>query len=485
MTGTGSLTELIAKGALDAYLTQNATFTWWKTRYNKHTMFAMESIKQVFQTQVAFGSEAQLTVNRMGDLIFYVYVAIELPGLEAVESDGMGMFPQYMTDSCAPCAKADQAAYMDMQYEDGMSVASDEKMRDAKNQWLKNKYGSAPTLECCEDVDDTPDNLCPELGGVWAHWTNNVGQHLVRSAKIVIGGTTIDTLHNDLLFIWEELSGRAGRRLQEMCLKRFTRAQLICDSRQKRLLYVPLPFWFCQNSGSALPLASLQFHGVQLHVDFSRLEHCIVTSGPKVKVLNVETGTPITANDLKASLEITYIYLEMAERDRFSNGTFEVLITQHQSMYQQINTPTAQLSLTFNHPVSELLFAVRRQCHERCNNWYNFSSIDNRDTIQEVELFLNNQSRFGRKPGIYFRTCQPYQHHSNIPDAFIYSFSFALHPESVEPSGSCNFSRVDHVDLKLTLADGLAREQCTVMVFARSFNILRFKEGLTGLAFAN
>lgn len=50
----------------------------------------------------------------------------------------------------------------------------------------------------------------------------------------------------------------------EMVGKRMSRSSLICDSRQRRTLYVPLPFWFTQHSGQALSLASLQFHGVQV-----------------------------------------------------------------------------------------------------------------------------------------------------------------------------------------------------------------------------
>ena len=68
---------------------------------------------------------------------------------------------------------------------------------------------------------------------------------------------------------------------------------------------------------------------------------------------------------------------------------------------------------------------------------------------------------------------------------FIYCFSFALHPEDPTPSGSCNMSRIDHVDLSLQLQEGLGKEQVTVIVFARNFNILRFREGLGGLAYAN
>jgi hypothetical protein len=68
---------------------------------------------------------------------------------------------------------------------------------------------------------------------------------------------------------------------------------------------------------------------------------------------------------------------------------------------------------------------------------------------------------------------------------FIYVFSFALHPEDVVPSGSCNMSRIDHVDLSLQLQEGLGKEQVTVIVFARNFNILRFREGLGGFCKAS
>ena len=63
------MTQLIAVGALDQYLSANATFTYWKVRYNKHTNFALESIGQPFNTAVAFGGESQITLNRNGRIM--------------------------------------------------------------------------------------------------------------------------------------------------------------------------------------------------------------------------------------------------------------------------------------------------------------------------------------------------------------------------------------------------------------------------------
>ena len=106
--GSGALTQLIAQGALDTYLTANSNFTFWRTKYHKHSAFALESIGQPFQTQVAFGSEAQITLNRSGDLIYFMYVVIDLPAITACDGDAeqcVGISPVGQFPSCgAPCA---------------------------------------------------------------------------------------------------------------------------------------------------------------------------------------------------------------------------------------------------------------------------------------------------------------------------------------------------------------------------------------------
>ena len=66
-------------------------------------------------------------------------------------------------------------------------------------------------------------------------------------------------------------------------------------------------------------------------------------------------------------------------------------------------------------------------------------------------LRLNNQPRFQEREGRYFRLVQPYQYHSLIPKSFVYCWSFALHPEDPQPSGSCNFSRIDTVELGINI----------------------------------
>lgn len=465
-TAGGALTELIALGGADRYLTMNASITYWRFRYNKYTNFALEAISQPFSSSVGFGADVQVTLNRTGDLIYYQYVIIDLPGIKAVIPNpgvcgiGSNTFPS--ANACDPC-----------------------------------NDGPPPESTCCaspassvqeEDLDyftfDSYDT-CTGLKAPWAHWVNAIGQYVVKRACLVIGGQVIDTLFNDFLFFWEELSGRPGARLTEMVGKRFTRAQLVADSQEDRRLYVPLPFFYTQTSGNALPLVSLQFHGVQIHVCFEDLARCVQVSGNNVLVVKARDCQPLSPTDLHAMIDTTYVYLDIAERDRFAVGSFEQLICQLQQYYCCTKSCQVRMQLNFNHPVIELIWGVRRLCQDRVNNHFNYSGKWGKDPVRSVHLKFNNLARFSGREGRYFRLVQPYQHHTNIPDAFVYNYCFALHPEDAQPSGSVNFSRIDNVELILELQDQLMDEEVQVVCFARNLNIFRYREGLGGLAFAN
>ena len=71
--------------------------------------------------------------------------------------------------------------------------------------------------------------------------------------------------------------------------------------------------------------------------------------------------------------------------------------------------------------------------------------------VVTAKLQLNGQDRFSEREGTYFDLVQPYQHHTRAPDTGINVYSFALRPEEHQPSGSCNFSRIDNATLQLVL----------------------------------
>jgi hypothetical protein len=107
--------------------------------------------------------------------------------------------------------------------------------------------------------------------------------------------------------------------------------------------------------------------------------------------------------------------------------------------------------------------------------------------VVTAKLQLNGQDRFSEREGTYFDLVQPYQHHTRNPDTGINVYSFALRPEEHQPSGSCNFSRIDNATLQLVLSNATVEGTKTakVRVYATNYNVLRVMSGMGGLAYSN
>jgi len=107
--------------------------------------------------------------------------------------------------------------------------------------------------------------------------------------------------------------------------------------------------------------------------------------------------------------------------------------------------------------------------------------------VVTAKLQLNGQDRFSEREGSYFDVVQPFQHHTRSPDTGINVYSFALRPEEHQPSGSCNFSRIDNATLQLVLSSATVGGTATakVRVYATSYNVLRVMSGMAGVAYSN
>jgi hypothetical protein len=72
----GGLMQLVAYGAQDIYLTGNPQITFFKVVYRRHTNFSMETIQQTINgiSSVTNGANGTVTISRNGDLVSKVYV---------------------------------------------------------------------------------------------------------------------------------------------------------------------------------------------------------------------------------------------------------------------------------------------------------------------------------------------------------------------------------------------------------------------------
>ena len=110
--------------------------------------------------------------------------------------------------------------------------------------------------------------------------------------------------------------------------------------------------------------------------------------------------------------------------------------------------------------------------------------------IKDAYISLNGNDRFNKREGKYFNLVQPYQHHTNCPAVGINVYSFGLTPEDHQPSGTCNFSRIDNAYLNITLSSNTLSSIynssfAKIRVYAINYNILRVMSGMGGLAYSS
>ena len=291
---------------------------------------------------------------------------------------------------------------------------------------------------------------------------------VIKTVELEIGGQRIDIQSIDWMNTWNELSTPVSKALG---LKSMQGLFGIGDQfGGVNYFHIPIQFWFCRNAGLALPLIALQYHEVK--VKFVLGEDARVNQG--------------------LSLYCDYIYLDTDERRRFAQGAHEYLIEQVQE--QTIHKSGAQ-KLGFNHPVKELIWTTNNSTG--------------------AQLKLNGHDRFSKRPAEYFELQQPYDYHTHcprqnlpmrarisegefiqqLPDPGIHLtrtartsndthnigvYSFALKPEEHQPSGTCNFSRIDSAELTL---EGSSVSEGTI--YAVNYNVLRIMSGMGGLAYSN
>ena len=421
--------QLVAYGAQDVYLTGNPKVTFFQAVYRRHTNFAMENIEQTVNGTPADNGRVSVTIARNGDLISDMYVEMK--------------------------AKAD----------------------------LKQFTGTA---------DDA----------MFA------AERAIKDVELSIGGQRIDKHYQRWWRLYSELYLDESKKATWAKMTTPGALRATGSDTTGPTIYLPLIFFFNRNPGLALPLIALQYHEVRLDFDLSS-DFDDYTDGSTFKVWG------------------NYVYLDTEERRRFAQKGHEYLIEQLQHTGTDTlaeGGKTKQIRLSYNHPVKELIWCADQGSVSRSNLW-NFTSgnpvltsnvisavpdsnvlmaisqsgaplllagtangapwtEDLAGPIDTFKLVLNGQDRFKEQEGKYFNQVQAFQHHTGSPMPGVYSYSFALKPEEHQPTGTCNFSRIDNAQVAIKTKD-ITAVPTSLNMFAVNYNVLRIQSGMGGLAFSN
>jgi hypothetical protein len=308
---------------------------------------------------------------------------------------------------------------------------------------------------------------------------NRVGFALLDNVELRVGGQIIDKHSGRWMYLWSELTHTSA---QKAMLDQLvgTRGVNGASSASVPGLMIPLQFSFCRNPGLALPLIALQYHEVRLEIDVA-------------SAATVDSAGSATLNSMKVWVD--YVFLDVEERKAFAQKEHEYLIETVQTQTASVTAGTTNsVRLNFNHPVKELVW-VATQSTSAGDKFTNFIDASGTrianvtgDQLSATTLRLNGQDRFTARDHRYFQYIQPHQHHTGVPDLGINAYSFAVRPEEHQPSGTCNFSRIDNAELAFTAPSAsatVAGLYNQVHVFAHGYNVFRVASGMGGLAYSN
>lgn len=463
---SASVVQLIARGPQDIYLTSYPQVTFFKSVYHRYSSFATEYIQQIMNGNPGPGSRVSVTLSRNGDLISDIVIAIRTAKLFEID-------PVQSLNVCADLGHAIFQSFeieiggqiIDTQYSKWLTIWRDlTEVNQLGIQGIPSGTRSSREPDCIGIFNGNPPESVNNCSTVYQrmsfthkNYTYVPGQDIYKSNPVFQGPPEF---------------------------------------------YIPLRFWFCRNPGLALPLISLQYHEIKLNIVFNNIKH-IFNQIPPEPVPPVDPPVPpvppisITTNySSNISIYTQYVYLDTAERKRFAQNTHEYLIEQVQ--YQKATGN--QIKLNFNHPVKELI--VTGSYEYSSDSSFNYPAtplpivpgVNTSTSYYNMMLKFNGTDRFSARNLNYFTRNQIWDHHTGFgsvlfPDS-IAVYSFAIRPEEHQPSGTCNFSRIDNAILVFdsfnsTINNTGLLNNLNLDIYAVNLNIFRVMSGMGGLAYSN
>ena len=539
----GGLLQLVSYGAQDIYISGNPQITFWKVLYKRHTNFAMESIEVTFNGQADFNKRVTAVINRNADLMYRTYVQVVLPAVDFASVTQLNRFRwlNYIGHRLIKTVELEIGGQrIDRQYGDWMQIwtqlSQDIGTVEALNDMIgnthdlvlmKDRKGYALDASCagseltntCAPRAGTPartlyiplqfwfcrnPGLAIPLIALQYHevrinvefeqWINCVYYEISTTgvAPTSIQSLTAASLYIDYIYLDTEERRRFAQQTHEYLIEQlqFTGAESITSSSNKIQLNFNHPVkelvWVVQRDSYVDCTPNQVFiqevNGMQPfnYTDDFSTEGIVMdvlgrgglgtgqggmgaTSGAGIAI-----GVPTTSGDGPSGPYLPGLGFTQGP----SLGGASWLDT-------NIGTSTGNdQAIVFEDTTNYLLAKVILASGVRC---------EGKNPVEVAKLQLNGQDRFTEREGRYFSRVQPYQHHTRTPTQGINVYSFALKPEEHQPSGTCNFSRIDKATLQLTVSVNTVRSGRTaqVRVYAVNYNVLRVMSGMGGLAYSN
>ena len=525
----GGLMQLVAYGAQDLYLTGNPQITFFKAIYRRHTNFSMEYIPQYYKVLPTFSTtqvnRLSVKIGRNADLAYDSYIVIDLPNIYSTSAEKFQWIENLGQNFILSVDLTCNGHLIDLHY----------------SQWL-NVWAQLT-------IDRSKRRAYDEItGNIWENQfpIKYFGNYSPNTRPTI----SARRLYIPLFFSFCVNPGLALPLIALQYTEIYINIEFRPLNQLFTMWYglSPETLYEFGKAGNS-PSAGIPNFDTQLFQAIQDAGLPEVTAAELVNSLEAEGYGPLTyfwkfVNGTQAPngvwtqnsyVFVNYIYLDEDERRRFAQTSHEYLITQLQVQeFGGIDGPQT-LELKIQQPVKELIFTTRRTDVYTVNQWNNYTNclyfhslydvsfvknlyyfrleqefyqnnidpclpdvenqfnattrqydIDRLNIMFYGKLILNSNDRFDLRDATFFNAFQAYKYHTNSPDQGIYIYNFGLNPEEFQPSGTCNFSRINRAQLQLYLRTVVNTEiEYDVTVFAHNVNVFRVMGGIGSIVFAN
>ena len=543
----GALMQIVAYGAQDLFLTGTPEITYWKVSYRRHTNFAMESIEQTFQGQADFGRRVSAILSRNGDLAYRTYLQVTLPEINQEmatangATTGNGVYARwldYIGEQLISQVEVEIGGQrIDRQYGDWMHIWNQLTMSEEQRRGYFKLIGHTTQLTYITDPlfadiagpcasSGGPSQVCAPRNALpettlyvpFLFWfCKNPGLALplialqYHEVKINLDIRPI----GECLWAVKTLTASTGTQSVSMAYQQSLVAAslyidyifLDTDERRKmaqnphEYLIEQLQFTGDESVGSSSNKIKLNFNHPCKELIWvvqadANVDYCASLSADQVlfKTLGAQPfnytdaidalpnavhafGGPVETRGQNGFITTGGLF-EMAGA---ADDTLRTTGTWYGTGSASADTPfVSATGVQTGSSVSDAGTFVLAETALDMHCW-------GENPVVTAKLQLNGQDRFSEREGSYFDVVQPFQHHTRAPDTGINVYSFSLRPEEHQPSGSCNFSRIDNAVLQLVLSSGTVAGTATakVRVYAVNYNVLRVMSGMAGIAYSN
>jgi len=511
----GGLLQLVAYGAQDAYISGNPQITFFKTLYKRHTNFAMEAFRVNFNGQAAWGTKHSAVLGRHADLMGATYLEVVLDAgyynndqamlgfnlLHHVELEIGGqlidrLYGEFMYLWNSLSQPVDK--FLDLVSMVGSNTGGSQFMGGERN---CNNGSGRPSL---------PNNIL--YVPLSFFYTKNPGVALPLIA-LQYHEVRINVVWNDVKTIAGDFTGKVQPLPPQPVQAALYVDYIYLDTEERRRMAQQSHEYLIEqtqfNEDKSMSSYSNRIDLTFNHpvkeliwvVQPSGYTNCTIARGEYV-VSSSNAASVLGVNGSGASVNVTSLGTTFRTVTVGSAGTGYLVGEVCTAAATNGNVTFTVAAVDTNGGI----VGVTNISGNATPRTYDASNTNSglrlkpftydQSAVFEQWLQINGQDRMDKRYGDYYNKVQRFQHHSGGYSFIsggqpgVYSYSFALRPEEHQPSGTCNFSRIDTATLVMTLDGSLPVSQdldqtYDVRVYAINYNILRIMSGMGGLAYSN